>query len=101
MRRADIFARDGYRCVYCGQTFSPGDLTIDHIQPRVRQGDHSVGNVVTACQACNVRKGSQRLAAFLATDAVARENFFRYATAVWPRHLRTLERELADADVQQ
>jgi hypothetical protein len=36
-----------------------------------------------------------RLAEFLRADEVAREHFFRLASAhVWPRILRTLEEEL-------
>jgi 5-methylcytosine-specific restriction endonuclease McrA len=94
MRRGEVFLRDGYRCVYCGQVFEIADLTVDHVQPRVQQGDASGGNLVTACRGCNVRKGSQPLARFLAHDGAARENFFRYAVSVWPRHLRALEEEL-------
>jgi 5-methylcytosine-specific restriction endonuclease McrA len=94
MRRSEVFARDGARCVYCGQVFDEAELTVDHVQPRVRRGDHSAGNVVTACRACNTRKGHQQLAVFLHADPVARQNFFRYAVTVWPRHLRTVEEEL-------
>ena len=35
-RRA-LFARDGWRCVYCGTT--GGRLTLDHVVPRSRGGD--------------------------------------------------------------
>ena len=49
MRREGIFARDDYRCVYCGQQFEPDLLSVDHVQPRVRGGDRSGGNLVTAC----------------------------------------------------
>ena len=35
-RRA-LFARDGWRCVYCGT--SSGRLTLDHVVPRSRGGD--------------------------------------------------------------
>ena len=69
MKRQDVFARDDYRCVYCGLEKPVEELTIDHVQPRVRGGDHSGGNVVTACVACNTRKGHQRVAEFLASDA--------------------------------
>ena len=69
---------------------------MDHVQPRVRGGDRSGGNLVTACGACNVAKGHRRLAEFLREDAARRANFFRLATAVWPRHLRTLAEELGD-----
>ena len=55
----------GRRCVYCGETFASAELTVDHVQPRVRGGDRSGGNLVTACGACNVAKGHRRLAEFL------------------------------------
>jgi 5-methylcytosine-specific restriction endonuclease McrA len=95
LRREQVFARDEYRCVYCGEQFEPAALTVDHVQPRMRGGDRSGGNLVTACGACNVRKGSMRLAAFLRADEVARRNFFMLAAGhVWPRILRTVQEDL-------
>jgi 5-methylcytosine-specific restriction endonuclease McrA len=95
LRREQIFARDEYRCVYCGERFEPDLLTVDHVQPRMRGGDRSGGNLVTACGACNARKGAMRLAEFLRADDVAHEHFFRLAAPhVWPRILRTLREEL-------
>ena len=95
MRREQIFARDEYCCVYCGERFEPDLLTVDHVQPRMRGGDRSGGNLVTACGACNARKGSMRLAEFLRVDEVAHGHFFRLAAPhVWPRILRTLRDEL-------
>ena len=55
-RRA-LFARDGWRCVYCG-TMS-GRLTLDHVVPRSRGGDSVWENVVTSCAPCNMRKGNR------------------------------------------
>src|SRR5216110_2061042 len=57
-RRA-LFARDGWRCVYCG-TMS-GRLTLDHVVPRSRGGDSVWENVVTSCAPCNLRKGNRSL----------------------------------------
>ena len=92
MRREQIFARDDYVCVYCGEQFEPELLTIDHVQPRVRGGDRSGGNLVTACGGCNARKGSLRIAEFLRTDDVARAHFFRLARPhVWPRIMRAVD----------
>ena len=54
-RRA-LFARDGWRCVYCG---SAGRLTLDHVVPRSRGGDSVWENVVTSCAPCNLRKGDR------------------------------------------
>ncbi len=95
VKRADIFARDGYRCVYCGLIQEPETLSVDHVQPRRRGGDSSAGNVVTACMACNTAKASRPLAQFLAEHPDARRNFFRHARYVWARHLRAVAEELA------
>src|SRR6186713_1388272 len=58
-RRA-LFARDDWRCVYCGTT--AGRLTLDHVVPRSRGGDSTWENVVTSCAPCNLRKGNRTLA---------------------------------------
>ena len=95
MKRDEVFARDEYRCVYCGQPFPAEDLTVDHVQPRVRGGDSSAGNVVTACAACNALKGHRRLSDFLLAESGARRNFFRLAQRhEHRRHLRAVEEEL-------
>jgi 5-methylcytosine-specific restriction endonuclease McrA len=91
VKREDLFVRDDWRCVYCGLQFEVGALTVDHVQPQMRGGDNSGGNVVTACVACNLRKGHRRLAEFLLDEPDALANFRRFATHVWPRHLRALD----------
>jgi 5-methylcytosine-specific restriction endonuclease McrA len=99
LRRDEIFRRDDFQCVYCGERFDAAELTVDHVQPKMRGGDRSGGNLVTACGGCNARKGGSRLATFLRADAVARETFFRLAAPhVWPRILRTVEEELRIAE---
>lgn len=89
--REAIFTRDGHRCVYCGEVLPPERLTLDHVQPRMRGGDHSPGNLVTACAPCNTRKGSAPAWAFLAELPDERANFLRYAAGVWPRLRRAVE----------
>ena len=59
MKRLRIFMRDKFRCQYCGDKKRAGELTLDHILPRSRGGDNSPVNVVTACVACNNRKGNR------------------------------------------
>lgn len=54
-RRA-LFARDGWRCQYCGTT---GRLTLDHVVPKSRGGDSVWENVVASCAPCNLRKGDR------------------------------------------
>ena len=90
-----MFARDGYRCVYCGEAFPAEALSVDHVQPRARGGDNSGGNLVSACGACNTRKGHRRLAEFLAEDPATAAHFFRLARPhVWRRHLDAVEEEM-------
>ena len=95
MRREQIFARDEYRCAYCGEPYGIDLLTVDHVQPKMRGGDGSGGNLVTACAPCNARKGGASLAQFLRSDPAARGHFFRLAAPhIWPRILRAVEEEL-------
>ncbi len=95
MTRAEVFARDGWRCVYCGEVLPPESLSLDHVHPRVKGGDSSSGNVVTACLACNARKGARTLARFLADEPETRAHFETLALHVWPRHRRTLQELIA------
>lgn len=44
------------RCHWCGNTFPPDELTMDHIIPLTRGGKGSRNNVVPACKECNSRK---------------------------------------------
>jgi len=57
-RRA-LFARDGWKCVYCGT--EGNRLTLDHVVPRSRGGTSVWENVVTSCAPCNHRKGDRLL----------------------------------------
>lgn len=59
LTRREVFRRDGYTCQYCGQRSS--HLTLDHVIPRHRGGQHSWENLVTACMRCNHRKGGRPL----------------------------------------
>lgn len=55
--RTNIYARDGYTCQYCGDTFADRDLTFDHVVPQAAGGTKGWTNIVTACMPCNRRKG--------------------------------------------
>ena len=60
LTRREIFIRDDHTCQYCGKR--SGDLTIDHVIPRSRGGQHTWQNLVTACKSCNHRKGGKTVA---------------------------------------
>ena len=55
LTRREVFVRDRYTCQYCGKQLR--DLTLDHVFPRHRGGRHTWENLVSACKACNHRKG--------------------------------------------
>jgi 5-methylcytosine-specific restriction endonuclease McrA len=52
LSRRAVFARDDYRCQYCGSTAD----SIDHVMPRSRGGQHIWENVAAACRPCNLAK---------------------------------------------
>lgn len=59
LSRREIFIRDKFTCQYCGTIGK--DLTVDHVVPRCRGGQHEWTNVVTSCKTCNHRKGGHYL----------------------------------------
>jgi 5-methylcytosine-specific restriction endonuclease McrA len=58
--KKNIFKRDGYTCQYCGRN-SGERMTIDHIIPKSLGGRTIWENVVSACRACNLKKGNKPL----------------------------------------
>ncbi len=57
MSRKEVLLRDDHTCQYCGKRGH--DLTLDHVIPRHRGGQHTWENVVAACRSCNHRKGGR------------------------------------------
>jgi len=57
LSRKEVFARDGWACVYCGKVTR--ELTLDHVMPRHRGGVHTWENLVSACKPCNHRKAGR------------------------------------------
>lgn len=63
-RRFPIFDRDHFTCIYCGQApaNTPGViLHVDHVIPCDAGGLTVAGNLVTACQDCNLSKADNLL----------------------------------------
>ena len=56
LSRRNIMRRDKFSCQYCAKK---SDLTIDHVLPKSRGGKDHWENLVTACEKCNVKKGSK------------------------------------------
>lgn len=60
--RAEVLARDRWRCRYCGARVGEGAARyeIDHVVPVAHGGSSTPANLVTACRACNQTKGTER-----------------------------------------
>jgi 5-methylcytosine-specific restriction endonuclease McrA len=63
--RFRILARDGFRCRYCGrQGSTPGVvLHVDHVVPLAVGGTSREDNLRTACEECNLGKGTRAVVA--------------------------------------
>lgn len=69
LTRSNIYARDHYRCQYCGQkegstvqiNGKPQKvvLTLDHVLPASRGGPFSWDNLVSCCRRCNTQKNDR------------------------------------------
>jgi 5-methylcytosine-specific restriction endonuclease McrA len=57
--RVNIYARDGYRCQYCGSKCTIDQLTYDHVVPRSRGGRTTWDNIVSCCYLCNSNKANR------------------------------------------
>lgn len=89
--RARLVERYAGRCVYCGETFPAGELTLDHVEPQRIGGDRSEGNLVTSCRPCNREKAGEAAWQYLARHPEKRAMFLALATGVWPRLRRAVE----------
>jgi len=55
LRKSDWWHQQVMRgvCHYCGHTFPPEDLSMDHVLPVVRGGKSVRSNCVPCCKGCN------------------------------------------------
>jgi 5-methylcytosine-specific restriction endonuclease McrA len=56
VNRREVLKRDSHTCQYCGTSKR---LTLDHVIPRSKGGQHTWDNVVTACEKCNSIKSDR------------------------------------------
>ena len=62
---ADLIARDGNRCVWCGRELWISDLTAEHMLPRSRRGHTTLDNLAVACRRCNRARGTQPVCSYV------------------------------------
>ena len=56
-----------HRCAYCGG--NQDGIHMDHVIPLSRGGRHAIGNVLPACQGCNLSKGAKLVAEWKRDEA--------------------------------
>ena len=54
-----IFARDGWRCQYCGIPINEDSASVDHIKPKIDGGNNSDENLRACCKVCNSTKNGR------------------------------------------
>ncbi|MDR3159843.1 MAG: HNH endonuclease [Zoogloeaceae bacterium] len=91
LSNAFLFRRDRNTCAYCGGRFAFRDLSRDHVIPRVQGGKDIWSNVVTACRACNQKKGGRK-----PEEARMPLLFVPYAPCLWEHFLLSSREILAD-----
>lgn len=57
--RASVYARDKFKCGYCGEKCATDELTYDHVVPRSQGGQTNWTNITSCCYACNAKKGGR------------------------------------------
>lgn len=62
---AELIARDGQTCVWCGRELWTADLTAEHLLPRSRGGRGTPENLAVACRGCNRTRGTRTVSAHL------------------------------------
>lgn len=60
-----IWRADDFQCVYCGAKMGDTLLTIDHFVPLELGGKNDQSNFISACRACNKKKGNKHPKIFL------------------------------------
>ena len=60
--RWQVYARDGFRCRYCGAQPPDVALVVDHAHPVARGGRNNLDNLITSCELCNQGKSDSKVA---------------------------------------
>ncbi len=62
MRKRHVFERDKNTCLACGAAEEDGvKLTMHHVRPFSRGGETTTHNLVTLCESCNERLGTEEV----------------------------------------
>jgi len=88
--RLNVYARDNFKCQYCGVQNMTEDLNFDHVVPKTQGGKTQWENIVTSCIDCNTTKGGR-------TPAQAGLTLLRQPKK--PKMLPTIEAQMNLTDI--
>ncbi|MDO8591268.1 MAG: HNH endonuclease [bacterium] len=58
-KRKELFERDKWICLYCGEKVTEENATLDHLTPQCKGGKHTKDNLKTSCLICNSIKSGK------------------------------------------
>ncbi len=76
-----IWARDGFKCGYCGIPMGQRLMTVDHFLPLELGGVNDTTNYLTACKTCNLRKGDMNPIDWCRQEELEYSDYARYVKA--------------------
>ena len=77
--RAWLLRTHGHVCAYCGVTYGPRTLTLDHVTPRRGQSAYDRrDNLVLACSRCNTAKADKSFLAWVLGARPRAVHLYRY-----------------------
>lgn len=79
-----IWARDNFRCVYCGRKMGDVQLSVDHWIPLELGGEDKPSNYISACKACNKDKGKQQPEIFCRKRGIYFDEIDHYLKGMFP-----------------
>ncbi|MGQ4893504.1 MAG: HNH endonuclease [Candidatus Njordarchaeia archaeon] len=63
-KRKEVFNKYNGHCAYCGCEITFDNFQVDHIWPKIFNGDDSIDNLMPACKECNHYKRALDLETF-------------------------------------
>lgn len=97
--RFEVFKRDGFTCMYCGNKPPQIVLEVDHIVPVSKGGTNSIENLVCSCFSCNRGKAANLLGVLpnSAIEENTREKVKQYAEYIkWIKEKAKLDEQAID-----
>lgn len=94
--RFDLFKRDSFQCVYCGNRPPNILLEIDHIIPYSKGGKDVIENLVTSCFDCNRGKSNKELSEVpkAISREISKEKLMQYRLYIeYVKELNSLKNE--------